>query len=179
MIKDPPGVFRHLELLESVLWRAGNDRVVVEPHRVQYGDIETVLRFAVSDTSVVEWRGDRGAGALTGTEFGLAADAERWIVADASGYLREAHGLPVAHWLLDREEEIPEGFVLHPDGNGVVLRWAVSGAEHRARFGGALPTEFALQFSTVARVPIAQIQSCALAADSRAAFAAAASSAAR
>ncbi|PYY63965.1 MULTISPECIES: hypothetical protein [unclassified Curtobacterium] len=179
MIKDPPGVFRHLELLESALRRAGNDRVVVEPHRVQYGDFETMRRFAVSDTSVVEWRGDRGTGALTGTEFESAADAERWIVADASGYLREARGLPIAHWLLDREEELPEGFALHPDGDGIVLRWVASGTEHRARFGGALPKGSALQFSTVARVPIALIESCALAADSRAAFAAAASSAAR
>lgn len=167
------GTFRQLELIEDVLRRAGNDLVVVEPQEVQYGDYETLQRYTVEDAAVVEWRADRGSGAPTGTWFGSAADAESWIVAEASGSLREASGLRPAHWLLDRDEELPEGFTMRPDGTGVILEWANGGAAHRARFGGALPTAFAVQFSTVACVPIDQIEVCALEPDSRAAFAAA------
>ncbi|WFR66581.1 hypothetical protein P9139_17745 [Curtobacterium flaccumfaciens] len=117
---------------------------------------------------------ESGTGALTGTRFESAADAELWIVAKACGFLRDAKGLRRAHWLLDREQELPEGFTLHADGDCVVLSWVVSGSEHRTRFGGALPAMSAVQFSTVAYVPIDQIESCALEPDSRAAFAAAA-----
>lgn len=169
-----PGVFQHRKLLEDVLLRAGNDLVVVEPRKVQYGDYETVHRFTVSDTSVSEWMRDRSTSTVTGTRFEWAADAELWIVTKACGYLRDARGLSRAHWLLDREQELPEGFTLRADGDGVVLSWVVSGSEHRARFGGALPAMSAVQFSTVAQVPIDRIESCALEPDSRAAFAAAA-----
>ncbi|UXN25438.1 hypothetical protein N8D74_00660 [Curtobacterium flaccumfaciens] len=136
MTKDAPGVFRHMGLLESVLRRAGNDRVVVDAQKVQHGDLETVQRFAVSDGSVVEWRRGRGTGALTGTRFESAADAELWIVADACGYLREAHGLPIAHWLLERRDELPSGMSLSVEDNRNLLGWTVREVSHRAWFGG-------------------------------------------
>jgi len=174
-----PGEFRDLDLLEDVLRRAGNDLIVCEPQRVQYGDYETLQRYTMSNTAVIEWRGSRGSGDLTGTRFESAADAERWIVADASGYIRDDRGLPIAHWLPDQEHELPEGFTLEQDGAGVLLTWSASGTEHRVRFGGALPEARAVQFSAVARVPLDQIEECALQLDARSAFAAAASATSR
>lgn len=179
MTDSEPGEFADLQYLEDVLLRAGNDLVTCEPRRVQFGDHETLQRYSVSGTSVEEWRGDRGRGALTGTRFGSATDAELWIVADASGCIREARGLPIAHWLPDQEHELPDGFTMEQNGAGVLLTWSASGTEHRVRFGGALPEAHAVQFSAVARVPLNQIEECALQLDARSAFAAAASAASR
>lgn len=173
-----PGTFENLEYLEELLRRAGNDLVICEPRRVQFGNYETLQRFTVSDTSVIEWRGDRGWGDVTGTRFEFAADAEFWIVKEACTAIRSDSGLPLRHWLPDQVHELPEGYTLGPDGNGALLTWASSGVEHRARFGGALPSAGAVQFSIVSRVPLDQIESCALQLDARAAFAAAAASAA-
>lgn len=167
--------FQHRELLENVLLRAGYDLVVVEPQKIEYGDLETLQRFALTGDSVIEWRGSRGTGAETGTRFESAADAETWIITKACGFLRDARGLRRAHWLHDREQELPQGFTLCADGDGVVLSWVLSGTEHKARFGGALPRMSAVQFSTVAQVPIDRIEACAVQPDSRAAFAAEAS----
>lgn len=167
-------MFQHREFLKDILRRAGNDLIVVEPLEVQYGDYETVYRYTVSDTSVSEWTRDRSTSTVTGTWFESVSDAELWIVAMACGVLRDASGLPLGHWLLDREQEIPEGFTLRRDGGGVIMTWTASGVDHRARFGGALPMMSAAQFSTIAYVPIDRIESCALELDSRAAFAAAA-----
>lgn len=169
-----PGAFQHRELLEDLLLRAGNDLVVVEPLRVQYGDYETIHRYTVSQASVSEWKRDRSTSTVTGTWFESAADAELWIVVSACAVLRDASGLPLGHWLIDREEELPAGFALRQDGDGVVVSWMEAGSEHRARFGGALSMMSAAQFSTIAYVPIDRIESCALEPDSRAAFAAAA-----
>lgn len=169
------GEFVDLDLLEDVLRRAGNDLVICEPQRVQYGDYETLQRYTPSNGEVIEWRGSRGSGALTGTRFESAADAERWIVTDACGYIRSALGLPIAHWLPDQEHELSEGFTLQPYGDGVLLTWAASGIERCARFGGPSPTVSALHFSTVARMRVDEIEDCALQLDARAAFAAAVS----
>jgi len=147
---DEPDEFGDLQYLEDVLLRAGNDLVTFEARRVQFGDHETLQQYSVSDTSVEEWRGDRGRVALTGTRFGAANDAEAWIIADACGYIRDARGLPIAHWLPDQEHELPEGFTVEPDGAGVLLAWSVAGTEHRVRFGDALPAARAVQFSAVA-----------------------------
>ncbi|MDM7888782.1 hypothetical protein QUG98_09990 [Curtobacterium sp. RHCJP20] len=73
--------------------------------------------------------------------------------------------------------ELPESYTLEPDGNGVLLTWASLRVEHRARFGGVIPSAGAVRFSIVSRVPLVQIESCALQLDARAAFAAAASAA--
>ncbi|ROP60360.1 hypothetical protein [Curtobacterium sp. ZW137] len=169
--------FSQLDLMRDVLSRADFDRVQVEPDRVEFGDLETLDRYTLTPDGVVEWRGDRGAGRDTGTVFDDVSDAERWIVTVAAEALRARSGLGLGDWLLNRERELPAGFTAVPEGRTVLVRWTVRGEEHRARFGGALPMARAVQFATVARVPIDRIEPCALDEDSRGAFAAASLSA--
>lgn len=165
--------FSELDLMRDILSRADFDRVQVEPDRVEFGDLETLDRYTLTAAGVVEWRSDRGAARDTGTVFDDVSDAERWIVTVAAEVLRTQSGLGLGDWLLNRERELPTGFTVVPEGRTVLLRWTVRGVKHRARFGGALPVARAVQFATIARVPIDRIEQCALDEDSRGAFSAA------
>lgn len=168
---DPAGGIPHLELLDDLLRQAGHERVVTAPGLVEYGNWETLERYVVRDGTVAGWRGDRGTGDWTGVTFDVAEDAARWITASAAGQLRDQAGLRFAHWLLDRRDELPEAMSLTSTEDANILEWDVGGTVHRARFGAGQYVAPAVQFSTVARVPIGAILSCALQEDSRRAFA--------
>ena len=163
-----------LEVLGDLLRRAGHDRVVTEPTLVEFGDHETLERYVVQDTEVLGWRGDRGSGDWTGVVFEDGEDAARRIASSAAGVLRDRAGLARAHWLLDRPEELPAGMTLTVEDSRNVLRWTVQGAPHRAWFGRGRFVAPAVQYATVARVPVDRIEQCALEIDSRRAFAEAA-----
>lgn len=160
----------YLELLGDLLRRAGNDVVVTESKVVEFGDQETLERYVVREGGVHAWKADRGSGDWTGVVFEAGEDAARRIAVSAAGALRSRAGLERGHWLLDRPEELPDGMSLRVEGGRNVLQWTVCGTPHRAWFGGGRFVAPAAQFATVARVPVPQIESCALAVDSRRAF---------
>ncbi|OII15473.1 hypothetical protein [Curtobacterium sp. MCBA15_008] len=159
-----------LELLEDLLRRAGQDRVVTEPRLVEFGDQETLERYVVRDGAVHAWRGDRGSGDWTGVVFEAGEDAARRIAASAAGALRSRAGLERGHWLLDRPEELPDGMSLSVESERNLLKWTACGTPHRAWFGAGRFIAPAVQFATVARVPVADIERCALEVNSRRAF---------
>lgn len=161
----------HRDLLLDLLHRAGHERVAVEPRVVEFGNFETLERWVVRDDGVAGWRGDRGAGDWTGVVFEDPEDAARWIATSAAGVLRDQAGLRRANWLRNRPEELPEGMTLTIQKGKNLLVWEVDGVGHRAWFGGGRFVAPAVQFATVARVPLHRIESCALESDSRAAFA--------
>lgn len=161
----------HRDLLLDLLHRAGHERVAVEPEVVEFGNFETLERWVVRDDGVAGWRGDRGAGDWTGVVFEDPEDAARWIATSAAGVLRDQAGLRRANWLRNRPEELPEGMTLTIQNGKNLLVWEVDGVGHRAWFGGGRFVTPAVQFATVARVPLHRIESCALESDSRAAFA--------
>lgn len=163
-----------LDVLADLLRRAGHDRVVTEPTLVEFGDHETLERYVVQGPEVLCWRGDRGSGDWTGVVFENGEDAARRVATSAAGILRDRAGLAHAHWLLDRPEELPDGMTLSVEDARNVLRWTVRGASHLAWFGSGRFVAPAVQFATVARVPVDRIKSCALEPDSRRALAEAA-----
>ncbi|MBT1676133.1 hypothetical protein [Curtobacterium aurantiacum] len=173
-MSDERIAFPHLGLLEDLLRRAGHDLVVTEAGLVEFGDQETLERYVVRGGAVHGWEGDRGSGDWTGVVFEAGEDAARRIAASASGALRYRAGLELGHWLLDRPEELPDGMSLSVENERNLLEWTVRGSPHRACFGGGRFIAPAAQFATVARVPVADIERCALEVDSRRAFSGAA-----
>lgn len=167
----------HLGLLDDLLHRAGHDRVVTQPGLVEYGNWEILDRWVVRGTAVDHWHGERGHGDWTGTTFERPADAARSIATSAVGQLRAQAGLSRGHWLLGRAEELPAGFTLATTYGQTVLDWELGGTLHRAWFGAPGFVARAVAFATVARVPVDEIEQCALQEDSRGAFAEASSKA--
>ena len=167
----------HLDLLDDLLRRVDNERVVTQPGLVEYGNWEILDRWVVRGTAVDHWHGERGHGDWTGTTFEQPEDAARSIATSAAGQLRARNGLSRAHWLLDRAEELPAGFTLATTYGQTVLDWELGGTLHRAWFGAPGFVAPAVAFATVARVPVDEIEQCALQEDSRGAFAEASSKA--
>lgn len=161
----------HLDLLDNILHRVGEDRVVTQPGMVEYGNWEILDRWVVRGTAVDHWHAERGHGDWTGLTFEQPEDAARSIAMSAAGQLRARTGLSRAHWLLDRAEELPTGFTLTSTRVANALEWELDGTAHRAWFGAGAFVARAVAFATVARVPIEKIEQCALQEDSRGAFA--------
>lgn len=163
--------FGHLDLIRSALERAGHDLVRVDRHKIEYGNLETLTRYASVGGTVSEWKGDHGWGSWTGTEFAQPIDAERWIMLDAGFTMRSSAGFSLAHWLFGPADSIPESFTVDDDGGRrTSLSWTVGGEAHQAWFQGPVSLFRAGTFTAVARVPLDRIEECALELDARSAF---------